>query len=87
MPHKKWETKLSIAFVHRREHIHVNTQQELRLLTQHNYKCNVNTEAADDLMLNKAGCSVITEMYFISHNGCCSKHKCRGRGWEKRRES
>lgn len=42
---------------------------------QHNCKCNVNTEAAYDLMLNKAGCSVTTEMQFISHNGCCSKFK------------
>ena len=53
---------------------------------QQNYKCNVNTEAADDLMLNEAGCSVITEMQFVSHNGCCSKLKCRerqGMGEEK----
>lgn len=59
------------------------------MLRQHPCKCPVSTEAADDLMLNKAACSVITQMQFVSHDCCCSKFRCRERdeGREKRRES
>lgn len=40
-------------------------------------------------MLNKAGCSVITQMQFVSRNCCCSELKCRERDGarEKRKES